>query len=395
MRFNPKTFPSECANLELDQRLRIAFERAGANRHGNYSDVGILAALLRLNPTMVQHLGLGATVHSVVADFIDKHAAGASDREPMGMERSLERILKNAAKNHRDAHTLGVQDFLIALIEDGIALGEEYSQRPFSIDLFVFLGGEHHQAPLSRTSSALSLLSRLKSSPVGADDFQYILALEGERLVFRSTSVLGDYVQASDSGLLLPQRAILTHLRENLGLITVDEIAELEDLLNSRSAKEKDFQDFFERNSHFFRKWDYREVHSRVYLARDEGPLIPDFILTDREAQKAAILELKLPAPQLIRRQRNRDRFAAAITEARAQLLHYRDWFKDPRNRRSLVGSIGMEIYEPHLAVVIGRSGEFEDEFDRQLLASHASDIEIVTYEDLLAYAKRRQIIIQ
>ena len=53
-----------------------------------------------------------------------------------------------------------------------------------------------------------------------------------------------------------------------------------------------------------------------------------------------------------------------------------------------------MEIYEPDLIAIIGRSSEFRDEFDRQQLAADHKDIVVVTYDDILKYAQRRRIII-
>jgi len=129
-------------------------------------------------------------------------------------------------------------------------------------------------------------------------------------------------------------------------------------------------------------------------LARPEGPLIPDFILTDRELQQAAILDLKLPKPKVIRRQRNRDRFADAVMEARTQLLRYRDWFREESNRVALAERVGMEIYEPHLIAIIGRASEFQDEFDASA-SGRQPDIEVVTYDDIVTYARRRRVVIE
>ena len=52
---------------------------------------------------------------------------------------------------------------------------------------------------------------------------------------------------------------------------------------------------------------------------------------------------------------------------------------------------VGMEIYEPRLSVIIGRTSQFEDAFDRQRLSADTSDIEVVTYDDILTYARRRR----
>jgi hypothetical protein len=237
------------------------------------------------------------------------------------------------------------------------------------------------------------ILSSLQRALVPDEDYQYVLRLRGGQICFEIVSVLDDFVQAKDSGLLVPKRALLTHVRDTFGGFTADEIEELERLVNSRTAREHDFQAFFERNPHFLRRWDHREVHPHVLLSRADAPdLIPDFILTDRELQNAVVVELKLPSPRLIRRQTNRERFSAAVLEARAQLLNYNEWFREQTNRRSLRPLIGMDIYEPHLAVVIGRSSEFRDEFDRARLRASAPGVDVVTYDDILAYARRRKI---
>jgi hypothetical protein len=76
-------------------------------------------------------------------------------------------------------------------------------------------------------------------------------------------------------------------------------------------------------------------------------------------------------------------------------LLRYRDWFREKNNRESLTEKVGMEVYEPQLIVIIGRTSEFRDELDRQRLRSDNPDIDVVTYDDILQFAQRRRIIIQ
>jgi hypothetical protein len=205
--------------------------------------------------------------------------------------------------------------------------------------------------------------------------------------------VLRDFVLQPETGVLRPSRGILGHFKDVLGAFAEEEICELQRLLNDPRAGEAQFQAFFEEHTHFFRRWDHREVHSHVVLEREEGNLVPDFLLTDREAQKAAIVELKLPTT-IVRRRHNRDRFAASVMEARAQLLRYRDWFEDGNNRRRLLPQLGMEVFRPRLAVIIGRSSDFVDAVDRQRLASDNADVE-VTYDEMLMYAKRRRLLLE
>jgi hypothetical protein len=78
--------------------------------------------------------------------------------------------------------------------------------------------------------------------------------------------------------------------------------------------------------------------------------------------------------------------------EARAQLLEYREWFRTQENRRQLASVIGMEIYEPALTVIIGRASEFRDSLDRQKLKASLPYLELVTYDDIVKFAKRRRL---
>jgi hypothetical protein len=239
------------------------------------------------------------------------------------------------------------------------------------------------------------IIEALGQVPPEPDDFQYALCVEEGNIVFRAISVLGDFTMKASDGAIIGSRGLLTHLKERFGVFTPDEIAELEEMIRNPKAAEKDFQKFFETHQHFFRRWDYREVYPRVYLSRHEqGPLVPDFILTNPEIQQATVVELKLPKPKLIRRQLNRERFADAIMEARSQLLEYRDWFEEKVNRENLAAKVKMEIFRPRLAVVVGRSADFECGIDRQKIAARTDDIEVCTYDDMVAYAKRRMVLI-
>jgi hypothetical protein len=243
---------------------------------------------------------------------------------------------------------------------------------------------------MPRTRRVIESLGQVPPEP---DDFQYALCIEKGEIVFRAVSVLGDFPMRASDGALVGNRGLLTHLKEKFGIFTPDEVAELEEMIRNPKATERDFQKFFESHLHFFRRWDYREVYPQVYLSRHEqGSLVPDFILTNPEMQKAMVMELKLPKPKLIRHQRNRDRFADAIMESRSQLLEYRDWFEEKANRENLATKVKMEIFRPHLAVVFGRSADFKCGFDRQKLAAHITDIEVLTYDDIAIYAKRRLV---
>jgi hypothetical protein len=243
-------------------------------------------------------------------------------------------------------------------------------------------------AEMPRTRGVIQMLGRLPEAP---DDFQYLLCMEHGNPIFRTVSSVGELVLKAPNHSLLPARALLRHFKQKFGAFTRDEIEELEELIRHPKATEQEFQKFFERHPHFFRRWDIRQVYPQVYLAsEDPGTLIPDFILTNPDVQRAAVLELKLPRPKLVTRQKNRERFAACVMAARTQLLAYRDWFERKGNRDRLKKVVGMEVFRPQLAVVIGSSAWFEPGIDRQKLRSEHPDVEVVTYDDLLDYARSR-----
>lgn len=384
------------SGLEFDQRMEQALRYAEGLEGDGISDGGIFSALHSLN--------------SINSRFLDPNIEWKNTTSrPRGVEAArivaepnlagpiLAKILTASVDLAvaESSKTLGVAHFTRAALELSFEEGDKYEQRPVLVDLLAkSYSGSHHTA-LSELPKVRELLRALEQAPDGADDFQYLISMRGNRIVFRAASPLGDYIQQSQSGIFLPRRALITHFKQQFGAIAEDDIAELEHLLNSETAAEKDYQSFFERNPHFLRQWDHREVYPHVALARpNEGPLVPDFILTDRDLHKAAILELKLPNPKLIRRQKNRERFASCVVEARSQLLRYRDWFRESNNRRSIAHRVGMEIYEPHLIVVIGRSSDFHDSVDRMRLRADNPDIEVVTYDDILTLANRRRVAI-
>ena len=83
---------------------------------------------------------------------------------------------------------------------------------------------------------------------------------------------------------------------------------------------------------------------------------------------------------------------SAAASSAIYQLRRYRDYFDDPRRRRQFYSKYGLRAFKPRIAVVIGRTppdvrvAEFI-EAERSLV-----DAEIITYDDIIARARRRLI---
>lgn len=387
--------------IEPDQKLREAL------RHGyspsdfltlstskiRASDSEIFFALIKLNAIAAQFLNSQEVIDAV--RYHDRQtrnplapALRDDQLEDLRANTYLLPVLNRALELRQSQNTLATQDFLLALIQES---GRNFEDRPLTADVLAGALGGNYFETIMRVPYASKLLTRLRASLNRAEDFQYFVTLENDRIVFRVASTVGDIIHAGS-----PNRLLLTHFKDRFGGFTEDEIEELEELLNTRSAKEAQFQRFFERHPHFLRLWDYREVHPHVFLAASEsGPLVPDFILTDREMQRALVLELKLPSPKVVVHKTNRERFSVVVADARAQLLRYRDWFRETTNRERLTSKLGMRVYEPRLAVLIGRSTEFVDEIDRQRLAADAGGVEVYTYDDILTYAKRRRLLLE
>jgi len=386
--------------VELDQKLARAF---GMFSCSLIKDWFVFLGLCRLNAISARFLDL--RLHESALGTLH---FGSYEPRPIGeaiLDEPLRAILDRAIEScgpSGSTRTLGTRLFLRTLLDNCVEHStrdaREKGLRPTTFECLATIDCKDaadailSPRPLDDIGGLKGLLNALRAGISDEEDFQFLLAIEGGRVVFRVVSILDDYVQEKESRVYVPRRALLTHFRDQFGGFTGDEIGELEELINNPRTTERQLQLFFELHSHFFRRWDHREVHPQVYLTQDKHPLIPDFILTDRETQRSAIIELKLPNPKVIRRQRNRDRFSAAVLEARSQLLSYRDWFRVDANRNRLKASVGMQVYEPHLAVIIGRSSEFQDEYDRQKLAASMADVEVVSYDDILRYARRRRI---
>jgi hypothetical protein len=390
-------------DIEPDQKLQRAFELASPVAGGWGLDFAVFVALCHLNALAVHSVLRSPDSQDVLRHQIKKLIDRVPQSQPFVFYDEIdERIIKRAVKSLGGRKTLGVADYLSAVVGEGedilrwarrdpfdFPFNPSDAVTPYTVDFLTRLLGRN-------VESVLVLLNKLRSQVAAkhVEDFQFVLGLERGRIVFRVTSPLGDFVQETDSHLWVAHRVLLRHFKDQFGGFTTDEICELEELINTPKAGESDFHRFFEKYPHFFRRWDHREVYSHVVLTRTEGDLVPDFILVDQQLQRATIAELKLPSPKLVRRQPNRVRFADAVMEARAQLLEYREWFRESANRERLRASVGMSIYEPQLTVIIGRASEFSDEIDRQKLRARSPEIEVVTYDDILVYARRRQIVI-
>ncbi len=391
--------------LEFDQKLMRALEVSASNPDLAREDTGfpdsyLTLALYRLNSVLTQIVDLDESRYNLFHEYKLAPACSPADVRPGNR---LCRVLERAAELASPGKTIGAGHFLKAVVSltlDQAAIPAHGFPGMVIHDTFsaeTLLWGLGHTAwtPIERAPEVRDVLTALDGrSPI--DNVQYLMMIENKRLVLRPASVLGTYRMTASPTRESDRLALLTHLKDRYAAVTPDELLELEDLINSPSSAEQDLQRFFEFHSQFLRLWDHREVFSQVYLTReDDGPLIPDFLLLDRELHKSVVVDLKLPTARTVTARKNRERFSALVEEARAQLLEYRDWFEDAGNRQSMKERFGMEIYRPRLAVIIGSTAQFASGYQRQKLQSRYPDVEIATYDDIVNYARRRLSIIK
>lgn len=395
----------EDKGVEFDQKLTRALEVSASRpdltpEDRGFPDSYLTLALYRLNSVLTQIVDLDESRYNL---FHEYKLAPPCEPDEVKPGQRLCRVLEKAAELAGTEKTIGSGHFLKAVVS--LTLDEDPQpadgfpglviHNTFSAETILWGLGLTAWTSVDDSPELKDILAMLDNrSPV--DDPNYLLTLEDKRLVFRSTSELGTYSVIRNSTAAPKQSALLTHLREQCGTVAPAELLELEDLINSSRTKESDLQRFFEKYSHFLRLWDFRQVHPQVYLTReDDGPLIPDFVLVDPTVNRATIVDLKLPTSKPIVARRNRERFSSMIEEARAQLLEYSEWFDDRRNRQSVKDRFGLEIYRPRLAMIIGRTIGEQSEFQQQKVRSRISDVDVVTYDEVIERARRRLALIR
>jgi hypothetical protein len=170
------------------------------------------------------------------------------------------------------------------------------------------------------------------------------------------------------------------------------QLEEFEELLNDPSARESDFQRFFESYPHFLMGLDHKNAIPHPILQRDEeGPLIPDFFLQPLESKFCDVLDLKLPSAKLIVGSKNRKRFGQSVQDAIAQLREYHDYFENPVYRQRVESRYGLTAYRPTLVVIIGRTPESVDAAKLRQITSQHPGFQITTYDQL--YRRMRRLL--
>ncbi|MFZ3464418.1 Shedu anti-phage system protein SduA domain-containing protein [Vibrio harveyi] len=178
-------------------------------------------------------------------------------------------------------------------------------------------------------------------------------------------------------------------------MFSTDSILELEDMMNSESTLEREYQDFFERYPEYINALDYTKAHAQPILYQDDGSkLIPDFFLEQADNGWHAIAELKKSTDSMVVRQKNRVRFSHWVSDAIAQLQFYREWFDSKCNREEFGNRQGIstQVYRPKMVLIAGRRHHFLNDIERiRLITNQNRDLSIWTYDDVLSRAKKYQ----
>ncbi len=211
--------------------------------------------------------------------------------------------------------------------------------------------------------------------------------LFGDKIKLVSLSPDGNYKFLDDEQNL--HSILYITSSETMALRTA--VEELESLVNDTNTKEKDFQDFFERNPDFILNDEYKSAHPHIVLAKDDGDsLIPDFVLEPIDQSSLSdLLELKLPSTQIFVLKKNRLRFTAAVLEACAQLREYSIFFDEEKNRKTIYEKYGLLAYRPKMFVIIGRRGEVNP-IDVRKIQSDVPNLYLRTYDEVIGRMKAK-----
>jgi hypothetical protein len=169
-----------------------------------------------------------------------------------------------------------------------------------------------------------------------------------------------------------------------------DGLEAFEEMFNSGASDEREFQSLFENYPKLLMGSDYRRVVPQPILLREEeANLIPDFILVPHAGIAPKILDLKRPDASIFRSDTSREGFLSSVLKARDQLLEYKNYFNSRAAAAKMREVLGVDLYLPKIAVVVGRSQDFPSAYDRGKADARVPDLEVITYDDLAARARR------
>ncbi len=178
------------------------------------------------------------------------------------------------------------------------------------------------------------------------------------------------------------------------GLLLAPEIRHFVEVVNRRGVSERDIQICLQQNPRLLKTLGYSKVVPHVVLERVGGdPLIPDFFLQPIGSEFWDILDIKLPNVKTHVGTKNRMRYSADIAEVASQLREYGAYFDDPALADRIEQACGIRCYKPKLIALVGRQEDVSDVRQARRLKSQYSDVEIMTFDRLVAFAKERMLL--
>jgi len=188
--------------IELDQKLRRAFEVSASRPDLNPEDVGfpdsyVTLALYRLNSILTRCVYLDESRHNLFHDYLLAPPCRAEEVIP-GQRFAL--VFDKAIELAGDSKTIGVGHDLRAVVsltidhepEPAYWFPGQVLHNTFSAETLLWGLGYTAWTSLRSAPEVQSLLEIIEHREP-TEDSQYLLAIEKDRLVFRPTSILDAY----------------------------------------------------------------------------------------------------------------------------------------------------------------------------------------------------------
>lgn len=173
-------------------------------------------------------------------------------------------------------------------------------------------------------------------------------------------------------------------------LLSNNVLLEFEELINKPNLKEQSIQTFLTKHPSIIESLGYATCEPQIILRENDSKYIPDFILHKPGNNGFDILDLKLPSAK-ISATNPYLRISHEITKALAQLRAYRNFFSTSVNKSKFYKTYDLDFFNPELIVVIGRRAELLP-VNRYEIQQQASGLRILSYDELIDYAKIRLI---
>jgi hypothetical protein len=179
------------------------------------------------------------------------------------------------------------------------------------------------------------------------------------------------------------------------GTSSISDIAleEFEDLLNSKSTRERDLQELFKRHPELLMGDEYDSYWAEpILVSPATGEKIrPDFVLQPLALRSNPwrwnIVDLKRHDFDLLIEKRFHVDLSRQVYRAATQLRDYSDFFADPRNSDIIKERFGGFIPSPQLTMIIGRFPDSERaKFNK--LQGRVAGVHIRTYDEILEFRR-------